>query len=156
MQIVGTYMWASGNLHWSTDRWITWPGINGTAPRDVPVCGFTGIDGICAASVISTKNVAVAAALASMLFLTGSTICLRLASSYNDHEICVDFIARNPLHCQHHPIVLGQQLILAKACDGQCKGPAQGAQAFQKCCRDNGFKDRSGGCTKDGRANCFN
>ncbi|OWA54878.1 hypothetical protein BV898_19270 [Hypsibius exemplaris] len=103
MQIIGTYMWASGNLHWSTDRQITWPGINGTAPRDVPVCGFTGIDGICAASVISTKNVAVAAALASMLFLTGSTICLRwnwdrIINPNDNHTWQL-----NPVLLHHHP-----------------------------------------------------
>ncbi|OWA54510.1 hypothetical protein BV898_18910 [Hypsibius exemplaris] len=103
MQIIGTYMWASGNLHWSTDRRITWPGINGTAPRDVPVCGFTGIDGICAASVISTRNLAVATALASMLFLTGSTICLRwnwdrIVNPNDNHTWQL-----NPVLLHHHP-----------------------------------------------------
>ncbi|OWA50614.1 hypothetical protein BV898_15125 [Hypsibius exemplaris] len=49
LQIIGTYEWVKGGLLWRKESSIRWPTFDQRPPPDIPVCGFSGSEGPCAA-----------------------------------------------------------------------------------------------------------
>ncbi|OQV25006.1 hypothetical protein BV898_01214 [Hypsibius exemplaris] len=73
MQSIGTYSWSSRKLIWDTERAIDWPTVDGQPPRDVPLCGFSGDQGICAEKAMSKVLTPSAVTTVSLLLISAIT-----------------------------------------------------------------------------------
>ncbi|OQV12429.1 hypothetical protein BV898_13305 [Hypsibius exemplaris] len=73
MTSVGSYDWTKHAILWSKNYSIDWPTVGGTPPLDVPACGYSGLEGLCAAAALRQTIAAVASSV-SVLLVLGITL----------------------------------------------------------------------------------
>ncbi|OQV11960.1 hypothetical protein BV898_13755 [Hypsibius exemplaris] len=86
LQVTGTYEWAkSARLTWSKELLMEWPTKDGRPPPDVPVCGFSGREGACAAQANFVRT-ATATGVVLAIVLVTFFVCLSrwIAAKSND------------------------------------------------------------------------
>ncbi|OQV19958.1 hypothetical protein BV898_05963 [Hypsibius exemplaris] len=69
MTSVGSYDWTKHAIMWSKNYSIDWPTVGGTPPLDVPACGYSGLEGLCAAAALRQTITAVASSVSALLVL---------------------------------------------------------------------------------------
>ncbi|OWA51396.1 hypothetical protein BV898_15880 [Hypsibius exemplaris] len=69
MTSVGSYDWTKHAIIWNKNYSIDWPTVGGTPPLDVPACGYSGLEGLCAAAALRQTITAVASSVSALLVL---------------------------------------------------------------------------------------
>ncbi|OWA51403.1 hypothetical protein BV898_15886 [Hypsibius exemplaris] len=71
MKSVGSYKWTKHAIMWSDDYSIDWPTVGGRPPPDVPVCGYSGLEDLCAAA---GQTIAAVVSLVTVVLVLGITL----------------------------------------------------------------------------------
>ncbi|OQV14716.1 hypothetical protein BV898_11089 [Hypsibius exemplaris] len=77
LQVIGMYDSGNRTFTWFNGWTIPWPTINGKPPTDVPACGFSGKEGICAAKALSSLISTLIAVVACVSILMAFALVTR-------------------------------------------------------------------------------
>ncbi|OQV18035.1 hypothetical protein BV898_07976 [Hypsibius exemplaris] len=77
LEVIGMYDSGERRFSFIPGRSIPWPTRDGKAPRDVPLCGFSGKEGICTINEKSTALIAALAVVACIVLLIGFSCVTR-------------------------------------------------------------------------------